>query len=165
MNITSKSRYALKIMLDLGAPERAGEIVHRTDIAARQGIPLDYMDHILSRLRESGLIQSFRGRGGGYRIGREADSISVLEILTAVEDAFEPVQCLDGGQGCSVEHLCSSRDAWGLISSAIRNSLSGIILGDIVVQKPRAPKTEPEVGADGVQECRAPRRRAAAELQ
>jgi Rrf2 family protein len=154
MNITSKSRYALKIMMDLA--EAGDALVHRSDISMRQGIPLEYMDQILSRLREGGLIESTRGRSGGYRLSRPASEVSTLEIFMAVEDAFEPVQCLDGGKGCLAEHVCSSKDAWGTISSAIRHALSGIILSEIVTHRQPMPF---EVG---LQECRAPRRRSGA---
>lgn len=153
MNITSKSRYALKIMMDLA--QHGEDVVHRSDIAARQGIPLDYMDQILSRLREAGLISSMRGRGGGYRLARSSDEISMHEIFTAVEDSFEPVQCLDGGRGCLAEHFCGSKGAWGIISGAIRQSLSGIILSEIAGR----PAPTPDKSSN-LQECRAPRRRA-----
>ena len=154
MNITSKSRYALKILMDLAEATEA--LTHRSDIAARQGIPLDYMDQILGRLRERGLIESTRGRSGGYKLARPAEDVSVLEIFTAVEDAFEPVQCLDGGTGCLAQHVCSSKDAWGVISSAIRQTLSGIILADITAHRMSLPFDM------GLQECRAPRRRSGA---
>lgn len=154
MNITSKSRYALKIMMDLA--EAGAGLVHRSDISTRQGIPLEYMDQILIRLREGALIESTRGRSGGYRLARAASEVSVLEIFMAVEDAFEPVQCLDGGTGCVVQHMCSSKDAWGVISSAIRQALSGIILSEIVSHRQPLPFDV------GLQECRAPKRRSGA---
>jgi Rrf2 family protein len=168
MNITSKSRYALKIMMDLTAND--GELAHRADIAARQGIPLDYMDQILSRLRDCGLISSTRGRSGGYRLARPARTITMLELFTSVEDSFEPVQCLDHGQGCVVEHLCGARDAWSEISAAIHDSLSRLVLEDLVARatkKPSAHAAEGRAAAGGspfpvpmLQECRAPSKRA-----
>ena len=161
MNITSKSRYALKIMLDLAQQE--GPLVHRSEIAARQGIPLDYMDHILSRLRDHGLIGSTRGRSGGYRLAVPADRISVHEIFSAVEDAFQPVRCLEGGVHCGAEHVCGSKDAWGRISGAIHTALSGIILTDLV-QQGKGMQTPalsmPATPTRETQECRAPERRA-----
>ncbi len=161
MNVTSKSRYALKIMMDLAGQGRE-ELVHRSDIARRQGIPPDYMDQILGRLREGGLIDSTRGRSGGYRLARSADAVSVLEIFSAAEDAFQPVQCLEGGLGCVAEHVCSSKDAWGVISEAIRGSLSGIILTDLVAHKGtgKGLKTPANPLVTTPQECRAPKRRA-----
>jgi cysteine desulfurase len=154
MNITSKSRYALKILMDLA--QHPDQVVQRQDIATRQGIPLDYMDHILIRLREAGLIESTRGRSGGYKVLKSTDKISIYEIFTTVEDAFQPVQCLDGGRGCIAEHVCSSKDAWSEITSAVSATLSGIILAEIVEksQNTRAPEAD-----SVVQECRAPKRR------
>ncbi len=159
MNITSKSRYALKIMMDLAscaAPGATDGVTHRSVISARQGIPLDYMDHVLSRLRDAGLILSVRGRSGGYRLARLATEVSVLDIFMAVEGSFQPVQCLDGDQGCVVEHVCTSRDAWADISTAIRHSLSGIILADLVAKRAREKIPATPVL---VQECRAPVKR------
>lgn len=159
MNVTSKSRYALKIMMDLA--DHGGEgLVHRGDIARRQGIPLDYMDQILVRLREGGLIDSTRGRSGGYRLAKPASEVSVLEIFSAAEDAFQPVQCLEGGTSCVAEHVCSSKDAWSVISGAIRGSLSGIILTDLVARGAGKGLTLPGIPASATpQECRAPKRR------
>jgi len=158
MNITSKSRYALKIMMDLSEHGGPGEVIHRSDIASRQGVPLDYMDQILSRLRDKGMIASTRGRAGGYALVRDPAGVSVHEIFTAVEDAFEPVQCLEGSDGCSSEHVCSSKDAWGRISGAIRSALSGIMLSELATSKGRV--LEQGLLASVPQECRAPRRRA-----
>ena len=160
MNITSKSRYALKIMMDLCEHWAVdnNQVIQRGDIATRQGIPLDYMDHILSRLRESGLIVSTRGRSGGYRLAHPPHELTVLAIFTAVEDNFEPVQCLEGGASCVAEHVCTSKDAWGVISNAIRTALSGIILEDLVHQRGIARGLEFLTMTP--QECRAPKRRA-----
>ncbi len=158
MNITSKSRYALKIMMDLAQHE--GDLVHRSDVAQRQGVPLDYMDQILGRLRDGALIESTRGRSGGYRLAKKPEEISILEIFSCVEDAFEPVQCLDGGSGCMAQHVCQSKDAWGVISGAIHRALSGIILADIIDS---TSSGKPQLGdiTMAPQECRAPRRKAA----
>lgn len=161
MNITSKSRYALKIMMDLAATSD-GSLTHRADIAGRQGIPLDYMDQILGRLRDAGLIASTRGRAGGYRLARSAMEVSALAIFTAVEDAFEPVCCLEGSAGgCVVEHLCGAKDAWGEISHAIHRSLSGILLSELVARDQASHPVRP-LGSllSPLQECRAPSRRA-----
>lgn len=155
MNITSKSRYALKIMMDLASHGEHG-LVQRADIARRQGIPSDYMDQILARLREGGLIASERGRAGGYRMAIPANQLSVLHIFQAVEDAFEPVQCLDTGRGCTVEHVCGARDAWAEISQAIHLGLSGIILSDLAARGAYQDKAS---GDKVLQECRAPTRR------
>ncbi len=156
MNITSKSRYALKILMDL--LDRNEDVIHRSDIAERQGIPSDYMDQILARLREGGLISSLRGRSGGYRFAKDPSDISVFDIFVAVEDAFQPVQCLDHTQGCIARDVCRSKDAWSVISDAIHGALSGIILTDLADKKVTTERVDSVKGATP-HECRAPKRR------
>ena len=136
MNITSKSRYALKIMMDLALYQE--NLTHRVDIANRQGVPLDYMDQILLKLKERHLIDSTRGRKGGYRLSRKPEQISIFEILNAVEDGFVPVQCLEGVHTCQAEQFCQSKDAWSTISNAIRETLSGIMLSSVASLRPPA---------------------------
>lgn len=169
MNITSKSRYALKAMIDL-ASQDPGQVVQRADIAQRQGIPGDYIDHILARLRTSGLILSIRGRKGGFKLAMPAEEISAWMIFSAVEESLIPVLCLDQKMetpGVICESFCSSRDAWGVISSAVEKGLSGIILSDLVDQLSKQPVISASALASmslmgqksfKSMECRAPRR-------
>lgn len=170
MNITSKSRYALKIMMDLALHQE--NLTHRVDIAQRQGVPLDYMDQILLRLKDHHLIESTRGRSGGYRLSGQPELISVFQIFNAVEDGFVPVLCLDGFHSCQAEQFCQSKDAWSLISAAIRESLSGITLSSIItnrslllgsindqVSERALADRSKDVNLEGrLHECRAPRR-------
>lgn len=164
MNITSKSRYALKIMIDL-AEHPPEVVVHRSAIAERQAIPLDYMDHVLSRLRDARLVASTRGRGGGYRLERRPQEISMLAVFQAVEDAWHPVACLTEEAACTMAAVCNTRDTWSVISDAISDSLSGILLSDLLARRRLAVDARPSEseGPDGpvpAQECRAPKRRA-----
>ena len=99
MNFTSRSRYALKIMMDLAFHAQFPH-VHRRDIAKRQGIPQEYMDQILMRLRAGGMVESVRGRGGGYRLAKPATAVSLWELFMAAEGSLGPVQCLDGKCKC-----------------------------------------------------------------
>ena len=86
MNVTSKSRYALKFMIELASGE---ELRSRSDISRRQGIPIDYMDQILSRLRASGLVKTTRGRSGGVSLNKDASEITSWEIFDAVEEGLQ----------------------------------------------------------------------------
>ena len=160
MNITSKSRYALKIMIDLAQLDADTPHTKRAGMAARQGIPPDYMDHILSRLRDKELIESIRGRGGGFRLRRDAKEISVWDIFSAVEDGMVPVQCMEHDKGCGVEPLCSSKEAWTEIVQAVHSSLHAIRLSSLAARAFRIPESIWH-GANidaGAQECRAPRK-------
>jgi Rrf2 family iron-sulfur cluster assembly transcriptional regulator len=134
MNLTSKSRYALKIMMDLAHYGAQQPLVRRSEIAARQGIPTDYLDQIMIKLRSGHLVESTRGRSGGYRLSRSADDISMWDLFSAVEESVIPVECISSGNVCDFERSCSSRDAWGTIFSALKSSLGGISLGQLARQ-------------------------------
>ncbi len=94
MNVTAKSRYGLKLMMDLADHEESGH-QQRHSIAERQSIPLDFMDQIVARLKQAGLIDSIRGRSGGVQLKKKATEISLWDILIAVEDSLYPVKCLE----------------------------------------------------------------------
>ncbi|MES2744980.1 MAG: Rrf2 family transcriptional regulator [Bdellovibrionota bacterium] len=150
MNLTSRSRYALKIMLDL-SHRRREPLVRRQEIVARQGIPSKYLDQILIRLRRSGLVESVRGRTGGYRIGRDIEQISMWEVFRAVEDGIYPVECVDEHHGCEFMQSCAAVEPWQIIFATLRGCLEGMTLADFEskfggLQKPAS--------VEGVKECR-----------
>jgi Rrf2 family protein len=156
MNITSKGRYALKIMLDLGNfPETKQQ---RHDIAERQGIPYDYIDHVLARLRNAELIKSIRGRNGGFILGRAPENISAWEIFVAVEDSVHPVMCLGTGH-CGNNEICNTKGVWEHLFADIEQSLARKSLAELVrVWK----KSENEVNMgflDHQMECKGPAKR------
>ncbi len=156
MNITSKGRYALKIMLDLGYHAEIRQ--QRHDIAERQGIPYDYIDHVLARLRNAGLIKSIRGRNGGFILGRATTDISAWDIFTAVEDSVHPVLCL-GSEHCLNDEICQTKGVWEELYRGIELSLAGKSLADLV----RAwKKSENDVSIgflDRQMECKGPIKR------
>lgn len=130
MNLTSKSRYGIKIMLDLA--NHIDRTTLRRDIVARQGIPADYLDQILLRLRRAGLVKSLRGRTGGYHLARAAAEISAWDIFEAVEDMVYPTECLD--DGCDFEMACSSKEAWERIFFVMQSALKKVRLDELLRQ-------------------------------
>ncbi len=150
MNLTSRSRYALKIMLDL-AHRQNEPLVRRQEIVARQGIPSKYLDQILIRLRKADLVESVRGRTGGYRISRKIEQISVWEVFRAVEDGIYPVQCVDEHQGCEFMQSCAAVEPWQFIFESMRNCLEAMNLLDF---EQRFGSGQTNSRSDGIQECR-----------
>lgn len=149
MNLTSRSRYALKIMLDMARHESA-DLVKRHDIVVRQGVPEKYLDQIMIRLRRAGLVTSVRGRLGGYRMGRPASDISAWDVFRAVEDGLYPVLCVDEAHGpCNFKHSCSASEPWRLIFQAVQGPLQNLRLSDMAAA---APETEVEKSI-GAREC------------
>ncbi len=130
MNITSKSRYAIKIMLDMAFHSQVKQI-HRRDIAKRQGVPPDYLDQIINRLRHAGLVKSIRGRGGGYTLATTPDQIDVFQIFSAVEDNVFPVECVGPEVECPFPSSCISYQGWQSIFISVKNALSAIKLSTL----------------------------------
>lgn len=105
MRMSTKSRFAVNAMIDLGLRE-AGGPVPLAAIAGRQQISLSYLEQLFSRLRRAGLVESTRGPGGGYTLGRRADAISLEDIVVAVEDELGAA-----ASGVPAQDLWSSLDA------------------------------------------------------
>lgn len=146
MNLTSKSRYALKIMIDLACYGNEGQLVRRNEISARQGIPTDYLDQIMIRLRSGKLVASTRGRSGGYKLARAACEISAWDVFSSVEEGIVPVECIESGHVCDFENSCSSKDAWTKIFSDIRSSLKLILLSDLAGQSAFEKSSQRDLG-------------------
>ncbi|MFY9511187.1 MAG: Rrf2 family transcriptional regulator [Rubrivivax sp.] len=89
MRMSTKSRFAVNAMIDLGLRE-AGGPVPLAGISSRQQVSLSYLEQLFSRLRRAGIVESTRGPGGGYTLGRDADAISLADIVVAVEDDLAP---------------------------------------------------------------------------
>ncbi|MFW7381181.1 MAG: RrF2 family transcriptional regulator [Oligoflexus sp.] len=150
MNLTSRSRYALKIMLDL-ATYRHDPLVKRQDIVRRQGVPAKYLDQILVRLRREGLVESIRGRTGGYRIATDPAKINVWDVFRAVEDGIYPVECVDEHHNCAFQASCVANEPWQLIFDALRGVLQNMTLVEFEQQFAQPHKMCPVAG---VRECK-----------
>ena len=117
MMISAKSRYALRVMVDL-AQHNSGEFIPVKEIATRQGISLKYLESIMTILTKGKMLESASGKGGGYRLIKQPSEYKVIDILQLIEGNLAPVACLcEGGKKCestqSVPHFRSGRD-WKL---------------------------------------------------
>jgi len=140
MRLTTKGRYAVTAMLDLSLNYGKGAIT-LADISDRQGISLSYLEQLFSKLRKHDLVSSTRGPGGGYRLSREAEKISVLDVILAVDEKVDSTAC--GGKGnCHNDEKCLSHELWTSLSLQIQDYLAGITLGQVVIahQKGEADK-------------------------
>lgn len=133
MRLTTKGRYAVTAMLDLALHYADGPIT-LADISGRQGISLSYLEQLFSKLRKHGLVDSARGPGGGYRLSRPAGEISVVEVITAVDEKVDATRC--GGKGnCQGEERCLTHELWTDLSNQIYDFLNNIHLGDLVERR------------------------------
>jgi Rrf2 family transcriptional regulator, iron-sulfur cluster assembly transcription factor len=95
MKISTKGRYALRVMIDLAEHDN-GEYITLMDIAERQGISEKYLESIVSLLSKNDFLISLRGKGGGYKLSRRPEEYTVLSVLQCTEGSLAPVACLDG---------------------------------------------------------------------
>ena len=130
MRLTTKGRYAVTAMLDL-ALHRGGGPIALADIAQRQGISLSYLEQLFSKLRRRSLVASVRGPGGGYNLARDASTISVAEVITAVDENVDTTRCA-GAHNCQNNGPCLTHDLWQNLSERIYDYLSTISLQDLV---------------------------------
>ncbi len=112
MMISTKGRYALRVMEDLAEHQGEGYIPMK-DVCLRQGVSLKYLERILPSLTKSGLVEAVQGKGGGYRLSRKPEEYTVWEILEAAEGDLAPVACLaDGAFACDRAESCRTLPLW-----------------------------------------------------
>lgn len=133
MRLTTKGRFAVTAMLDLALNE-VDRPVTLAGISERQDISLSYLEQLFSRLRRSGLVKSVRGPGGGYRIAKRHDEISVSDIITAVDELIDATQC-GGNENCHDEGPCMTHELWASLNVKILEYLSGVSLAELVASQ------------------------------
>ena len=140
MKISTKGRYALRLMLDLAMNHGGGFIPLKT-VAQRQEISDKYLEQIIHRLNREGLVESARGAQGGYRLARKAEDYSVGEILRTVEGSLAPVSCLYCKTPCDKFDSCLTIGLYKKIQDAIDGVVDHTSLADIINEY-RAKHTE-----------------------
>lgn len=132
MELNTKGRYAVMAMADM-AKHAGQDAIPLSAIADRQHISLAYLEQIFQRLRRAGLVESARGRSGGYRLGREAGAISVAEVMAAVEEDVRMTRCSgEHGVPCMAGERCLTHDLWDSLGVEIANFLAGVTLRDVI---------------------------------
>ena len=129
--VSTKGRYALRVMLDL-ADRNEGEAVPLKEIAERQELSLKYLESIMPTLKESGLVISTAGKGGGYRLAKPASEYTVGEILKVSEDQIAPVACLNEGFVCTRADTCKTLPMWRKLDRVISDYLDTVKLTDLL---------------------------------
>lgn len=132
MKISTKGRYALRVMVDL-AEHEDGNYHAMKDVASRQDVSLKYLEKILPSLVKSGLVEGTHGKGGGYRLTKEPEQYSVGEILRATEGDLAPVACLECGTGeCGLQDDCRTKPMWVEVNSIINNYFDSVSISDLM---------------------------------
>ena len=131
MKISTKGRYALRLMLEL-AMDNSGKPVRIRDIAKKQGISDKYLEQIISVLNKAGFVRSHRGPQGGYLLARSPKDYTVGEILRLTEGPLSPVDCVDETLfDCPRKHECATAILWKKLDEAISGVVDNIRLEDL----------------------------------
>lgn len=132
MKISTKGRYALRLMLDLAIHD-TGEPVRIKDIAARQEISDKYLEQIISSLNKAGYVKSIRGPQGGYRLTKKPEQYTVGMILRLTEGSLAPVACLDDEvNSCTRQDTCATLRLWKMVNDSVSGVVDKVTLADLV---------------------------------
>ena len=131
MIVSTKGRYALRVMIDL-AEHQAERYVPLKEVAARQDISEKYLENSLKVLVQNGVLEGLRGKGGGYRLTRSPDQYTVAEILLLTEGSLAPVSCLTpGAPACERMANCRTYTMWKGLNDLIADYFGKITLADL----------------------------------
>jgi Rrf2 family cysteine metabolism transcriptional repressor len=139
MMFSTKAEYGVRVMVEL-ARRAGGDPIPLAEIAAHDGLPLAYLEHLVARLRKAGLVDSRRGSRGGYMLSRPAGEISMADVVQALEGSIAPIECIseasDGSIVCSREssreHVCPTKLLWTRVRLSIVSTLRETTLADLL---------------------------------
>ena len=132
LQFSSKGEYGLRALVDLAT--HVGETpIRASDVADRQGIPLNYLEQLLGMLKRCGVVTSVRGPRGGFGLARDAADVTVEEILVCMEGEMLPHKCVahDCPEGVERATVCAVRTVWQTVAQAVSSALGGLTLKDL----------------------------------
>ena len=139
MLFSTKAEYGVRLLVELGR-RGDGPPVALASVAEAETLPLSYLEHLVAKLREAGLVSSTRGAHGGYRLSRPAEEIDMLEVVVALEGPVAPMDCFhvdrEGRVLCSHEadsdQACATKMLWTRVQGGVTRALAGTTLADLV---------------------------------
>jgi Rrf2 family iron-sulfur cluster assembly transcriptional regulator len=134
MRLTTKGRFAVTAMIDVAMHGTSGPVT-LAGVSERQKISLSYLEQLFGKLRRAGLVKSVRGPGGGYRLARGADAVSVAEVITAVDEPIDATKC-GGRENCNEDgKRCMTHELWTNLNTHIFAYLRSVSLAQLVADQ------------------------------
>ncbi|MGH8620659.1 MAG: Fe-S cluster assembly transcriptional regulator IscR [Burkholderiales bacterium] len=153
MRLTTKGRFAVTAMIDLGLNHGSGPVT-LAEISGRQKISLSYLEQLFGKLRRHHLVESVRGPGGGYHLARDMGEVSVADIILAVDEPIDATQC-GGKENCDDDKKCLTHDLWAALNDRIFDYLGSVSLRQLV-EAQKAKEAAREAGVAQVHDMRVP---------
>ena len=133
MRLTTKGRFAVTAMIDVALHGAKGPVTLAA-ISERQKISLSYLEQLFGKLRRHGLVDSVRGPGGGYNLGRAPETVAVADIILAVDEPIDATQC-GGRENCHDDRRCMTHELWAGLNAHIFAYLRSVTLAELVRQQ------------------------------
>ena len=142
LKISQRLEYAMRAMIELALRRPSGQLVPAREIAAAQQIPLRFLEQQLGALHKAGLVESFRGAGGGCRLAKDPADIRVSDIADAIEGQLYPMFCLEpSDHTCFQDSRCGLQGFWGDVAIAIQSVFEQTTVADLL-ERQRSSRTE-----------------------
>ena len=133
MRLTTKGRFAVTAMIDVAMHGDKGPVT-LAGVSERQKISLSYLEQLFGKLRRHGLVESVRGPGGGYHLARSANTVSVADVILAVDEPIDATQC-GGKENCDDDKRCMTHELWANLNTHIFAYLRSVTLEQLVRQQ------------------------------
>jgi len=149
LKISQKTEYALRAMIELAA--HPGQITSAREISESQHIPLRFLEQQLGALSKAGLVESFRGAGGGCRLSGAPEDVLIADVVDAIEGPFYPMFCLDpGDHTCWQDARCGLQDLWAEVRVAVRGVFERVTLAELATRHGRLAQAQPVFSAEEI---------------
>src|SRR5438309_1529544 len=139
MRLTTKGRFAVTAMIDVAMHGGKGPVT-LAGVSERQKISLSYLEQLFGKLRRHGLVESVRGPGGGYHLARPANTVSVADVILAVDEPIDATQCR-GKENCQDDKRCMTHELWANLNAHIFSFLRSVTLEQLVRQQDKQAVT------------------------
>ncbi|MDR7435603.1 MAG: Rrf2 family transcriptional regulator [Armatimonadota bacterium] len=146
MQLTREGDYSIRVLLELSKRPR-GTLVPLEEIARRQLIPAPYLRKIVQRLAHTGFVRTFRGRGGGVRLERPPETITLRQAVEAAEGPIYLNRCLIRPGECPLDRLCPVHQVWRHVQSVLLRELDAVTFADLAMTTPRKIRTRMEISS------------------
>lgn len=131
MRLSTKGRYGVRALIDIALNGDSGPVLLK-DIANRQGISAQYLEHLVAPLIRAGILRSIRGARGGMALAKPPEQIKLSRVIEVLEGSVAPVECVDNPALCNRSNECAARDVWGDMKAAILGVLDSVTLKDLM---------------------------------